>query len=382
MKSEALQSTFPFSVQPTPTSDENQDLLSVLESQSSDRKDWMDSGDLAQGAHMIAGDRANVSTVVPIFGDKSQEILQSNIDIMRQDALEGRSTLMPIHQNGNHYTAGFMTSSTGEDGKKKLHFLYNDSLGNEMPKNLREELGKDVEIIDMKILQQQNDFECGNHALANMQSFLDSGFGNEGFDSEALEEEMKKKKKLQPDDQKENLIEISPSESPQEKEKGAVFNETLSNLLGENYEGRIKRNQDGSIASIGCNSEQEAQQVSNAMKSFCDDIGLPCTVTNKNGSYVVGVKMPQEFKDRDPFSMKEEELTQLKQCLAKQKVTEEEKLKGADVKLDMKQAIKDASGVIQTLREVVEKTDEDHPDKPPTEVPNKTDANKTDAKTR
>lgn len=353
MKPQKSQSKFPFSVGVVDENEQSVDLVSALSSQYSNRDDWMDSGDLAQGAHMIAGDRADVSTVVPIFGDQSQEILQSNIETMREDALKGRSTLMPIHQNGNHYTAGFMTSSVGEDGHRKLHFLYNDSFGNEMPKELRAALGEGVEIIDMRISQQQNDFECGNHALANMQSFLDSGFGTEGFDPKVLEEEMKKKKKLKfSDENKESLTEILPSELPQEKAKEAVFNKTFEDLLGEDYEERIKRNKDGSIASIGCASAEEAGKVSSGMKKFCDDIGLPCEVVDKgNGCYMVGVKMPPEFRGRDPFSMKADELDHLKEVLATQKAAEEEKLKGSDGNSDMQQAMKEAGGVIKTLQD-------------------------------
>jgi hypothetical protein len=284
-------------------------ILTLAKASANGPVDWMESGDLFAKASQIVGDKAELSSVVII--DESAELLTENIAVARQFAEQGKNTVMPFNIGGSHYTAGMMLSSFDDDqNKRRLHFFYNDSLGNPIPDALRNALGEDVDIIDLCTSQQDNGYECGNHTLANLESFLAASEGDWSRDS--LKEEMERKKKiiLTPELDSEEFDEV-----PQFDQEYA-FDENLKKVLGDKFEEKIKRKDDGSIESITCSSDAQAQAVSNGMKNFCDELGVPCEIEKVGSVYMVKVTMPLAFRGKDPFSMNQEELDALKKAIA------------------------------------------------------------------
>jgi hypothetical protein len=101
------------------------------------------------------------------------EVSKTSIKEAIAAAKTGVSTAMTVNSNGNHWTGGVMVPGAGADAKPR--FFYNDSMGNEMPQELRDMLGENVEIFDLQVEQQKNENDCGPFAIKNMLKLLDAG---------------------------------------------------------------------------------------------------------------------------------------------------------------------------------------------------------------
>lgn len=229
-------------------------------------------------------------------------------------AKEGNPTAMPINSNGNHWTGGVMVP--GKNPGDKPRFFYNDSMGNEMPEELREAMRPEVEIIDLKVKQQNNEFDCGPFAVENMKWF----FSNAG---DLDEDKAKKRLKEQQDAIGMRLDHVTNNPELFDNSEDLKNSLTSKSFLSDKekiFEGQeVNRDDKGNLKSIVCKDREAANDVIRKMKEACDKLGIPSSIEEgADGPIRFVMKMPPGFT-KDPFSMNEEELQNLQEAVAAQK---------------------------------------------------------------
>ena len=265
------------------------------------------------------------------------EVSKTSIKEAIAAAKTGASTAMTVNSNGNHWTGGVMVSGVGADAKPR--FFYNDSMGNEMPDELRQMLGENVEIFDLQTKQQNNANDCGPFAIKNMLKLLEAG---EEIDADKMKEQFS-----EPSEQgsaarlrlehvkKFPSFFADPDALIKSLEKRVISEDVeaeMKDVFGKIDPDRIKENEGGG-QTIGCASAEEAKQLVEKMQETCEKLGIPCQLTDKGGgSYMLEIRMPTGFKGKNPFEMGADELEKLQEAVAqdKERAAEKEKSKGKE----------------------------------------------------
>jgi len=221
---------------------------------------------------------------------------------------KGKTVLMPININGNHWVGGMIKK--GVDGK--LKFFYNDSLGNEMGWKMKEKVeGAGIEIIDLKAWQQNDNNNCGPLTIHNLL---------EMSKAESLEEEELKRKLLESakgldlQQLRKYHSGLSAYKSDQTKEK-----EICGEMRGifENLQEQGKVSEENGNKRFDCDSPKDAQELAEKIKKSYENLGVPCNLQEKDGQWIV--KIPAACKGKDVFSMDTDQLEGLREEIQAEK---------------------------------------------------------------
>jgi hypothetical protein len=235
---------------------------------------------------------------------------------------EGNTVLMPIHINGDHWVSGMMKME-GE----KLKFFHNDSLGNPMDLKMREKIEKaEIEIIDLKAQQQNDNYNCGPLTIHNLL---------EMSKAESLEEEELKKKLLE-SSKGLDLQQLRKYHSglsayePDETKEKKICGEMCGIFKSLQEKGKVS--EENGNKRFDCDSSADAQKLAEKIKESYENLGIACNLQEKGGQWIV--KIPAACKGKDVFSMNSDQLKGLREEIqAEQSVANENAGKGEKANL-------------------------------------------------
>ena len=237
-------------------------------------------------------------------------------------ARRGEAVLMPININGDHWVGGMMKME-GE----KLKFFYNDSLGNAMGSKMRKKVeGAGIEIIDLKVRQQNDNYNCGPLTIHNLLEMSKA----ESLEEEELKEKLlESAKRLDLQKLRDYHSGLSAYKSDQTKEK-----EICVEMCGifKNLQERGKVSEEDGNKRFNCDSPKDAKKLAEKIKESYENLGVSCNLQEKDGQWIV--KIPAACKGRDVFLMNPGQLEGLREEIqAKKSVANENAGKGEKANL-------------------------------------------------
>jgi hypothetical protein len=242
-------------------------------------------------------------------------------------AKEGKTVLMPLNINGNHWVSGMM--KTDKNDKDKFQFFYNDSLGNEIDSKVKDEMKKlGIGITDLRVPQQKDGYNCGPLTIHNLLQMGDP----DNFEEEELrkKEEEQLRKKLLSSSNSLNLQELRKDHSiinayiaTEVKETEEICKKILTIFEQLESEGKAHE-ENGAFKRFDFDSAKEAQDLAEKIKKAYEDLGIvPCDLERKEGEWIV--RIPEACKGKEVFKMTPKELEGLRGEIKTTKTVQEKK---------------------------------------------------------
>jgi hypothetical protein len=224
-----------------------------------------------------------------------------------KEATNGKPTIMPTNLRNKHWVASMLRKNS----EGKLELLYNDSIGagpdSEMLAWIKE-FNFGIEVKNLGCLQQRDSYNCGPYMIHNLLEMASNP---------SLEAEELAKKLGTPDPTKlreehgKILREDSIEKDEAEKICLALKERAICGRMNGLFDQFREENrmEDGQIK---CDNSDAAKVLAEQIKKSYEDIGVkPCVLESKGDSWVV--RLPEQCRGRDPFSMSGEDLRQLKE---------------------------------------------------------------------
>ncbi len=232
-------------------------------------------------------------------------------------AKNGKVTIMPINLGNKHWLGGMMRKNDAGE----LEFVYNDSLGDPHSEeliNLHVQLAQwirgfdpNIKLVNLGVEQQHDGYNCGPYTIHNLLTLAD----NKDLSAEELK--VKLGELVNPKNLRKRDAEVLAGELVEKDDVEKMWCEVkeraicgkMQNLFGQfKEEGRVEE------GGVKCRDEDEARALAEQIKKSYEDLGVkPCSIEQKGDVWVV--KLPQECRGRDPFSMGSKELKDLREEL-------------------------------------------------------------------
>jgi hypothetical protein len=232
-------------------------------------------------------------------------------------AKEGKTVLMPLNINGNHWVSGMMKATEND----KFQFFYNDSLGNEIDSKVKDKMNKlGIGITDLRVPQQKDGYNCGPLTIHNLLQMGDP----DNFEEEQL------RKKLLSSSNSLNLQELRKDHSiinayiPTEVKETEEICKKILTIFGQlESEGKVHE-ENGAFKRFDCDSAKAAQDLAEKIKKAYEDLGIvPCDLERKEGEWIV--RIPEACKGKEVFKMNPKDLKGLRGEIEAMKTFQEEK---------------------------------------------------------
>lgn len=212
---------------------------------------------------------------------------------------EGKAMLVPVVSKG-HCVAGMFRKKNG-----KLQFIYNDPEGRPISSN--SVLGRwfnenvnDVEVVDLRIHQQSDSYNCSVYSISNLLKMA----SNKDTDTEELKEKLGEN--VNPKELRERHAEILEGDEMDRKGTLGLLDDLkeraicgkMKNLYSQfDQEGRFSESR------ILCDNDDEAKGLAENIKKSYEEIGVkPCGIEKRGNDWVV--RLPEKCRGKiDPFKM-------------------------------------------------------------------------------
>ncbi|MBU6140381.1 MAG: hypothetical protein KGP29_02340 [Proteobacteria bacterium] len=297
------------------------DLPSGFKESTGESTEWYSDRDISRVLTEEIKSRSGVelSGIVQVSDDsEAKELFKSQFQLAIDQATKGDVVMIPINLSKKHWIGGVMRMNE----KGELEFIYNDSLGDSEGSELEVfhsklkgwigELSPEVTVTDLGVRQQNDGHNCGPFTIHNLLALAD----NRALSAKELKEILGKQ--IDPKElRKKHELTLAP-EPDDRDDAEKMWSDTRDWLvclkMRESLEMLREEGRISEGGKINCEDETGARKLAENLKKSYEDIGVkPCRIEQKGDVWVV--RLPQECRGRDPFSMDIKELKELKEEL-------------------------------------------------------------------